>query len=65
MVDDSPICTTKIYSRSIIFQYFLKDIYWFVEKTDICNFVDDNTIYSRDKPVNDVIDNLQFELKIA
>ena len=34
---------------------------WFVEKTDICNFADDNTIYSCAKSVNDVIENLQSE----
>ena len=37
----------------------------FVEKTDICNFADDNTIYSCAKSVNDVIENLQSDLKIA
>ena len=38
---------------------------WFVEKTDICNFADDNTICSCTKSVNDVIENLQSDLKIA
>ena len=38
---------------------------WFVEKTDICNFADDNTIYSCAKSVNDVIENLQSDLKIV
>ena len=38
---------------------------WFVEKTDICNFADDDTIYSCAKSVNNVIENLQFDLKIA
>ena len=38
---------------------------WFVEKTDICNFAGDNTIYSCAKSVNDVIENLQSDLKIV
>ena len=38
---------------------------WFVEKTDICNFADDNTIYICARSVNDVIENLQSDLKIA
>ena len=38
---------------------------WFVEKTDLCNFADDNTIYSCAKSVNDVIENLQSDLKIV
>ena len=38
---------------------------WFVEKTDICNFAEDNSIYSCAKSVNDVIENLQSDLKIT
>ena len=38
---------------------------WFVEKTDICSFADDNTIYSCAKSVGDVIENLQSDLKKA
>ena len=38
---------------------------WFFEKTNICNFADDNTIYICAKSVNDVMENLQFDLKIA
>ena len=38
---------------------------WFVEKTDICNFAEDSTIYRYAKSVNDVLENLQTELKIA
>ena len=37
----------------------------FIEKTDICNFADDNTIYSWAKSVNNFIENLQSDLKIA
>ena len=38
---------------------------WFLEKTDICNFAEYNSIYSCAKSVNDVIENLQSDLKIA
>ena len=38
---------------------------WFIEKTDICNSADGNTIYSCVKSVNDVIEDLQSDLKIA
>ena len=37
----------------------------FLKKTDIYNFVDDNTIYSCAKSVNYVIENLQSDVKIA
>ena len=49
----------------LLFNIFLNDMLWFVEKTDICNFADNNTIYSCAKSVNDVIENLQSDLKIA
>ena len=49
----------------LLFNIFLNDMLWFVEKTDICNFADDNTIYSCAKSVNDVIENLQSDLKIT
>ena len=42
---------------------FLNDMLWFNEKTDICNFAVDNTIYSCAKSVNNVIENLQSDLK--
>ena len=38
---------------------------WFIEKTDICNLADNNTIYSCAKSVKNVIENLQSDLKIA
>ena len=49
----------------LLFNIFLNDMLWFVEKTDICNFADDNTICSCAKSVNDVIENLQSDLKIV
>ena len=39
---------------------------WLIEKTDICNFADSTTIYySYTKSVNENVENLQSELKIA
>ena len=38
---------------------------WFVEKIDICNFANNNTILSCAKSVNDAIENLQSDLKIT
>ena len=49
----------------LLFSIFLNDTLWFVEKADICNFADDNTIYSCAKSVNDFIENLQSDLKIV
>ena len=49
----------------LFFNIFLNGMLWFIEKTDICNLADDNTLYSCAKSVNDVIENLQSDLMIA
>ena len=49
----------------LLFNIFSNDMLWFVEKTDIYNFADDNTIYSCAKSLNDVIRNLQSDMKVA
>ena len=49
----------------LLFNIFLNDMLWLAGKTDICNFADGNTIYSCAKSVNDVIENLRSDLKIA
>ena len=33
----------------LLFNIFIKDIFLFVEKSEICNFAVDNTVYSRGK----------------
>ena len=45
MVGNSLRGTTKIYFGPIIIQHLLKWLSWFNEKTDICNFTDDNTLF--------------------
>ena len=47
------------------FNIVLNDMLWFIDKTDICNFADNNTINSCAKSVNDVIENLRSDLKIT
>ena len=49
----------------LLFNIFLNGMLWFGEKIEIFNFADDNTVYSCAKSVNDVIENLQSDLKIA
>ena len=49
----------------LFFNIFLNDMLWFIEKNDTCNFANDNTRYSCAKSVNDVLENLQSDLKIA
>ena len=38
---------------------------WFVEKTDICNFADNDTIYSCTRSANGILENFQSDLMIA
>lgn len=42
---------------------FINDIFLFVEKTDICNFADDNTIYCCDKNLTKILENLKHDMQ--
>ena len=46
----------------LLFNIFLNDIFLFIEHTEICNFADDNTIYSCNKDINLVINNLKADI---
>ncbi|XP_057296156.1 uncharacterized protein LOC130625097 [Hydractinia symbiolongicarpus] len=46
----------------LLFNIFINDLLLFIEKTDICNFADDNTIYTCGSQVNEVIADLQHDL---
>jgi hypothetical protein len=49
----------------LLFNIFINDLLSFVEKTSICNFADDNTIYSCANSMNEVISNLTHDLSIV
>ena len=36
----------------------------FIEKTEVCNFADDSTIYDCGKEVCNILENLEHDLKI-
>ena len=36
----------------------------FIEKTEVCNFADDNTIYECGKDLSNILENLEHDLKI-
>ena len=46
----------------LLFNIFINDLLNIVEKTSICNFADDNTIYSCTNTVKNVMSNLQDDL---
>ena len=48
----------------LLFNIFINDIFVFIEKSEICNFADDNTLYSCDRNLLRIKDNLTFDMKI-
>ena len=49
---------------SLLFNAFINDIFMFIEKTEICNFADDNTIYDYGEDLSNILENLKHDLKI-
>ena len=47
----------------LLFNIFINDIFFFIEKSEICNFADDNTLYSCDKSLLRMKENLIFDMK--
>ena len=48
----------------LLFNLFINDLFLFVERTNICNFTDDNTIYRCDGDLEFVLEDLQYDKKI-
>ena len=46
-----------------LFNIFINDILFFVSKSDICNFADDNTLSSCGEMLGDVLRNHKFDLR--
>ena len=47
-----------------MFNIFINDIFMIIEQSDICNFADDNTLYSCGKSLTDIKENLVSDTKI-
>ena len=45
------------------FNIFINDLFFFTEKSEICNFADGNTLYSCDRNVLHIEENLIFDMK--
>ena len=39
-------------------------IFLFIDKTEVCNFADDNTIYECGEDLSNILENLKHDLKI-
>ena len=48
----------------LLFNLFINDPFLFVERTNICNFADDNILYWCDSDLEIVLEDLQFSIKI-
>ena len=46
----------------LLFNAFINDIFMFIEKTEICNFADDNTIYDCGEDLSNILENLKHDL---
>ena len=47
----------------LLFNIFINDIFFFIEKSEICNFTDDNTLYSYNRNLLRIKENLTFDMK--
>ena len=47
----------------LLFNIFINDIFFFIEKSEICNFADDNTPYLCDRNLLRIKENLTFDMK--
>ena len=47
----------------LLFNLFINDLFLFAERTNICNFADDNTIYRCDSDLEIVLEDLQHDRK--
>ena len=61
MVSGCPWGTTAIYTRTSPFQFFFQCFASFHKKTDICNFVDDTTLYASGKDLDTISNKLELE----
>ena len=50
---------------SLLFNIFINDLFFVIEKSDICNFADDNTLYSCGANLKTVLENLKHHVNIC
>ena len=54
----------KLREVSLKGHIFVNDIFMFTEKTEVCNFADDNTIQDCGKDFSNILGNLKYDMKI-
>ena len=48
----------------LLFNVFINDIFMFIEKSEICNFADDNTIHDYGENLSNILENLKYDMKV-
>ena len=46
----------------LLFNLFINDLFLFIERTNICNFADDNTIYSCQNGLKTILEDLRYDM---
>ena len=46
----------------LLFNIFINDLFFMKRNSEICNFADDNTLYSCVKDLNEIVTNLEIDL---
>ena len=49
--------------RPLFFNTFINDLFMFIENCEICNFADDNTLYSSGIELSSILENLKHDTK--
>ena len=50
--------------KPLLFNIFINDIFLFIEKSDICKFADDNTLFSCGDNLSVILKSLEHDMKI-
>ena len=46
----------------LLFNLFINDLFLFIERTNICNFADDNTVYSCQNDLKTILEDLRYDM---
>ena len=49
---------------TLVFNVFINDLFMFIENCEICNFADDNTLYSGGMELSSILEDLRHDTKI-
>ena len=59
----SGVDSAGVLRQGVLFNIFISDIFFFIEKSQIYNFADDNTLYSCNRNLLHIKENLIFNMK--